>query len=96
MEYVLTETGRVKVKNYIDELQAKRKEILDARLDTANETHLPAVDDIVCDINFNGVDEEGEYYNGWGVTDHYDSDYPLSLVLGTDLKVTDNEQIRKD
>ena len=84
--YVFTDTGRKNAENYIAELKAKRKEILDAGLDTAEDTHIPTPEDILDDVNSFDVDEEGEYYNGWGVTDHYDSDYPLSLQLGADLK----------
>ncbi len=74
---VLTDVGEEKVLHYLAELKAKRKEILDARKDTANETELPTIEDILLDIyNF---EEYNEYYNDWGVTDNYDSDYPLHL-----------------
>lgn len=29
-----------------------------------------------------GIDEDGEIYNGYGVTDHYDADRVLGLKLG--------------
>lgn len=74
--YVLTEKGRNVIEHFIKECKAKRKEVLDARKDTADETELPTVEDILCDINFDGVDSDGDYYNGWGVTDHY------SLTIG--------------
>ena len=74
--YVLTENGRHAVERFIKECEAKRKELIDARKDTADETELPTIDDIVCDINFDGIDSDGDYYNGWGVTDHY------SLTIG--------------
>lgn len=38
MEYKLTEQGRAKCGQYIRELKAKRKEILDAEMDTADNT----------------------------------------------------------
>lgn len=38
MEYVLTEEGKRKVAVFIMECEAKRKEILDAGLDTAEDT----------------------------------------------------------
>lgn len=69
---------------FIAELKAKRKEILDAGIDTAYETELPTVQDIENDINWQDVVED-DYYNGWGVTDHYDSEYPLGLKLGEDF-----------
>jgi hypothetical protein len=85
-EYVLTAEGRRKVEQYVRELDAKRKEILDAGKDTIDETPDPVtVDDIVSDLNWGGVDENGEYLNGWYVTDNYDSDYPICLQLGVDF-----------
>ena len=38
MEYVLTEPGRQKIADYILQCAAKRKEILDAGIDTADAT----------------------------------------------------------
>lgn len=83
--YKLTDRGMQKVKRYLAELNAKRKEILDAGKDTADETNLPTVDDIISDIEWTGVDEDGSYLNGWGVTDNYDSDYALELKLDRDF-----------
>lgn len=76
----LTELGKREVNTYINECKAKRKEILDARIDTASETNLPTEDDILMDIEY--FEEDNEYCNGWGVTDHYDTDYPLYLKRG--------------
>lgn len=76
-EIVLTNIGEEKVLHYLAELRAKRKEILDAGKDTADETELPTIEDILADIY--SFEENNEYYNGWGVTDNYDSDYPLRL-----------------
>ncbi len=87
VEYELTETGLDNVQQYIKELKAKRKEILDAGKDTIEDTTLPTEDDILADINDLGVDEDGEYYNGWAVTDNYDADYPLLLKVGRDLRI---------
>ena len=83
--YKLTEHGIKKCEKFIAECRAKRKEILDAKLDTADETDLPTIEDIESDINAFGVDEEGDYFNGWGVTDNYNSDYPIGLTLGIDF-----------
>ena len=52
---------------------------------TAEETNIPTVSDIESDINAFGVDEDGDYFNGWGVTDNYNSDYPIGLTLGIDF-----------
>lgn len=84
--YVLTTRGREIVDDYIRNCAAKRKEILDAGKDTADETHLLDVEGILSDLNFGvGVDEEGDYFNGWGVTDHYDADNVLGLRIGEDF-----------
>lgn len=84
--YVLTARGREIVDDYIRNCAAKRKEILDAKKDTADETHLPTAEGILSDLNFGvGVDEEGDYFNGWGVTDHYNADDVLGLRIGEDF-----------
>lgn len=83
--YILTEQGIEECECFISECLAKRKEILDAGIDTAEETYIPTIEDIESDINAFGVDEEGDYYNNWGVTDNYNSDYPLGLRLGIDF-----------
>lgn len=84
--YVLTTRGREIVDDYIRNCAAKRKEILDAGKDTADETHLPDAECILSDLNFGvGGDEEGDYFNGWGVTDHYDADNVLGLHIGEDF-----------
>lgn len=87
MKVILTKIGERKVKEYIEELKAKRKEILDARLDTANETELPTIEDILSDIyNF---EKDNEYYNNWGVTDNYDGDLPIWLEENIDYNFVD-------
>ena len=78
----LTQTGEDKVKFYIKTLELKRKEILDAGKDTADETKLPTIEDIIADVE--AFEENGEYLNNWGVTDNYDSDFPLWLERGED------------
>lgn len=83
--YKLTEQGIEVCENFIAECNAKRKEILDAGIDTADETNIPTIEDIESDINAFGVDEENYYFNGWGVTDNYNSDYPIGLELGIDF-----------
>ena len=89
ISYVLTQCGRKNVEDYIRELEAKRKEIMDAGKDTCDSTNIPTVEDIQNDIAFTGVnwdDPDGPcYYNGWGVTDNYESDYPLLLKFGRDF-----------
>lgn len=77
-----TKVGETKVRTYITELKVKRKEILDAGLDTADETTLPDEKDVLDDIEF--FEEENEYYNNWGVTDNYNGDDALYLKRGED------------
>ena len=86
MEYRLTKTGHQKCHNYISELKAKQKEILDAGLDTAEEKFVDYTpEEIFADLLGFGIDEDGDIYNGYGVTDHYDADSPLGLRLGEDF-----------
>lgn len=89
MRYVFTVNGYRTAKRFIAECVAKRKEVLDAGIDTADETELPTTQDILDDVNEGvGLDEDNEYYNCWGITDHYNS-HPLSLVVGEDIILTD-------
>ena len=82
--YKLTKQGIAKYKRFIKECSAKRKEILDAKIDITNDTMLPTIEDIESDIGA-FINEDGEYYNNWGVTDNYDSDFPICLTLGIDF-----------
>lgn len=79
----LTSKGGQKVGIFLLHCKAKRKELLDAGKDTANNTKLPEKDDIVRDIEW--FDEDDEYRNDWGVTDH---EYlTIRLERGTDYIV---------
>lgn len=84
LEY--TEKGKEKVKTYIKELEAKRKEILDAGKDTADDTYIPTLEDILDDASWFDV-ENGEYFNSWGVTDNYNADNAICLILGEDIEI---------
>lgn len=94
MKYVLTEKGKENVKRYIRELEAKRKDILDAGKDSADETTIPTEEDILSDVSLMGInwdDPDGPcYYNGWGVTDNHEADAPILLKLGRDLIIEDD------
>lgn len=83
MKYVLTTTGKAEVDAFIREAKAKRKEILNAKLDKAS-TPLFTESDIISDIAWDGADE---YINGWRVTDNYDTDAPLCLIKGIHWEV---------
>ena len=82
--YKLTEKGIEECKRFIRECELKRKEILDAKMDTVDDTILPTIEDIGCEIG-DFIDEDGDYYNCWGVTDTYNSDNPICLTLGIDF-----------
>lgn len=83
-EFTLTVIGIKRVKCFISECRALKKEILDAHKDTCEDTTLPTIDDILSDINYGvGVYEDGQYYNSWGVTDNYD--LWISLEKGIDF-----------
>lgn len=89
MRYVFTVNGYRTAKRFIAECAAKRKKILDAGIDTADETDLPTAQDILDDVNVGvGLDEENEYFNSWGITDHFGSQ-PLSLIVGEDIILAD-------
>ena len=32
-----------------------------------------------------GIDDEGDYFNNWGVTDNYVADYPIGLSINEDF-----------
>lgn len=82
----LTEKGLKSINSFINEIEIKRKEILDVGLDTVDLTPIPTIEDIVCDIEC-FVDEDGDYYNGWGVTDDTKYDMQISLKRDTDFYV---------
>lgn len=89
MRYVFTVSGYRTAKRFIAECAAKRKEILDAGIDTADEIELPTTQCILDDVNVGiGLDEENEYINSWGITDHFGSQ-PLLLIVGEDIILAD-------
>lgn len=89
MKYTYTPKGRWKACHFIRECEVKRKEILDAGIDTADETELPTAQDILDDVNVGvGLYDENEYINSWGITDHFGSQ-PLSLIVGEDIILAD-------
>ena len=86
-EYELTPQGREECKRYLKELQAKRKKILDAGIDTVHETSIDYTpEELLEDVLLFGIDEYGDAWNSYGVTDHYTYEFPLNLRLGEDFK----------
>ena len=95
MKYKFTEKGRKYAENYLANLMAKRKEILDAGLDTVDEVDCAnlTIDNLLEDAVDQGFDQDGEAYNNFYVTDNYDSDGPYCFILGEDVvKVPETER----
>ena len=84
-EWKLTKAGEEQVKYFIKECEAKRKEILDAKIDTACHTHIPTKALILADINCGEDLAEDGYRSVWGVTDNYD----LSIFLEYDVDIVE-------
>lgn len=65
MERVIgyTESFFLSAMQFISECAAKRKEILDAAKDTADDTELPDIEALVEDALFFGPDEDGLCFN---------------------------------
>ena len=91
-EYRLTDVGKTKVKHFIEQCRIKQDSILKAGLDTAKETTLPNVEDILCNVE-DMVDENGNYTNAWSITDNYLSD-PLELHKDDDFEIHSNERAK--
>ncbi len=97
----LTVTGKKKAQQYINELNAKRKEILDAYPDPADETKIPSISDIENDVAWDIDASKGisfdsdkglkitysEYVNAFGVTDDVNADSALVLTINDDFEV---------
>lgn len=82
-EWKLTDVGEKRVEIFIKECKAKRKEVLDAKIDTACHTHIPTKALILADINCGEDLTEDGYRSVWGVTDNYD----LSIFLEYDVDI---------
>lgn len=91
-EYNLTNDGMSKVKLFIEQCKVKQESILKAGLDTAKETTLPSVEDILCNVE-DMVDKNGEYTNTWSISDNYLSD-PLELHKDEDFVIISNERTK--
>ena len=86
-EWKLIKAGEEQVKYFIKECEAKRKEILDAKIDTACHTHIPTKALILADINCGEDLAEDGYRSVWGVTDNYD----LSIFLEYDIDIVEEQ-----
>lgn len=82
LKYTLTEIGHEHVSDFLKECSEKRKEILDAGIDTACQTTLPTKADILLEVNDGkNIDDSGEYDSDWAVTDNTDEDTLLWDIL---------------
>lgn len=81
----MTETGKQKVKDYIAKLAEKRKEILDAGLDTAKECMLPT-EAMLIDIIKSKRKEKTVSFSAWGITDYKNCLLPITFTKGVDYK----------
>ena len=86
-KFAFTEAGLHNAKLFICECKAKQKEVLDAQLDTVEDTFLPTEESILCDLNDNFYSEDGFYVNAWGVTDSSNYDLPLGMEIGRDFVI---------
>lgn len=67
-------------------IKSETKRNFDAGIDTADETFIDYTpEELFEDLLDFGIDEDGEIYNGYGVTDHYDADRAFGLKLGEDF-----------
>lgn len=85
--YRLTTERLEKAEQYLRELIAYRKEILDAKLDTADDTPIPTIQDIESDIE--SFEEDDEYYNSWSIADDTTMNMPLCLKYEEDYLEAD-------
>lgn len=86
-EWKLTKAGEEQVEYFIKECKAKRKEIMDAGIDTACHTRIPTKALILADINCGEDLAEDGYRSVWGVTDNYD----LSIFLEYDIDIVEEQ-----
>ncbi|MFN2926478.1 hypothetical protein ACKX2L_06085 [Lachnospiraceae bacterium YH-ros2228] len=89
----LTRNGKAVVAKCLNEMQKRRNEILDAGLDTADETTLPTEQDILSDI-LNGLDGDGDYVRNWNCTDH--CGYGIFLSHEADFVVEKGDDLPDD
>ena len=85
---ILTEVGLWNVDKYLDELSSQQAEMVVNGEDTADDTEIATVADILSDMDEHTVQDVGdglEYINGWPVTDNYEADYALRLEYGKDF-----------
>ena len=75
--------GMRKIQTFLVACAKKRKEILDAGMDTVDDTKLPTMEDIERDIK-EKMSRYGKYLSNWKITDNYESE-TLCLKQDTDF-----------
>ena len=87
--FVLTRSGKNVASQYICDMIAKRKHILQKNLDTGQKTRIPTCKDIEKYMNVYGIDKHYPsgpcYFNYLNVTDNTKADYPIVLTYGVDF-----------
>lgn len=100
LKYTLTEIGHKHVNDFLKECSAKRKEILDAGIDTACQTSLPTKADILLELNDGeNIGGSGEYDSDWAVTDNTAEDFAYvkcRLTYGIDYFIREDTDTDKD
>lgn len=93
LKFRLTKHGKRLAEGYIRQLEEKKRMLIEAGKDTADETVLPTAEDILSDVSLTGINWDNPdgpcYYNWWQVTDDHDSELPILLKLGRDLVIED-------
>ena len=81
--FKLTDTGERKVENFLTIMKIRREEILEEGSDTANDTRIPSITDIMDDVNESYEPDMGMYLEYWNITDNFD--LCLCLEEGADI-----------
>lgn len=71
MTVELTPEGKTAITQFLKELEETRKDRLDAKYDTADQTSVPTLEEIIEDIgDEENIDDDGNYHGTWGCTDN--------------------------
>lgn len=87
-KYKYTKEGEEKVNSFIKDCEKEREHLVKMNLDEVTDISLPTPEDILDDF-YDFVDADGEYWNHWQIANDTDSSYPLMLVLGVDVIISD-------
>lgn len=83
--YELTENGRKKIHDHLEDLKAQRNQLFYSGEDTVDETSLPNEEEMFYELVNDGFNEKGESFNCWEITDHHCSKRGIALTLGKDV-----------